>query len=401
MTMKFHPVADIFPMLPEQELQNLADDIKANGLKTPIIMYDDMILDGRNRYKACKMARVEPDFKQFKGNDPLAYVISLNLHRRHLNESQRAGVAAKIANIQNGENQHKRGSVNLPTLVSQPKAAEMLNVSPSMIRKYKAVEREAPELTKRIDSGEITVHEAQKEIKGKTLELKKEEYKKSILRGAGNQPMIRLSDCCDYLQTFKDNSIDLLFTDPPYATDVEDIAKFCLRWIPLAIKKTKAGGRMYICSGAYPQEIQAVLSVLLNQDKFIVDNPLVWTYRNTLGVTPKMKYNLNYQLIWHLYSNESKELDTSITNEMFSVQDINAPDGRIGNRLHTWQKPDELATRIVRHSTVEGDVVVDPFIGTGTFVIAASKLNRKAYGCDNNKANIKIAEDRGCIIIGK
>jgi site-specific DNA-methyltransferase (adenine-specific) len=209
-------------------------------------------------------------------------------------------------------------------------------------------------------------------------------------------PEVSLMDCHDFLNSFADDTIDLLFTDPPYSTDVPNIAEFTESWLPLAIQKTKKTGRMLIFSGAYPMEIQAFLKVLLNQDKFIVDNPLIWTYKNTLGVTPKMKYNLNYQLIWHLYSDDSPELDTSITNEMFSVMEENAPDGRQGNRLHTWQKPFELALKLVRHTTNEGDLVVDPFTCTGSLLIAANTLLRIGKGCDNNQKNLDIAISRGC-----
>lgn len=244
------------------------------------------------------------------------------------------------------------------------------------------------------------VQEIKKEEKQLELEKKKEEYKKTSLNEVISKPEIHLTDAVNYLSTFEDNSIDLLITDPPYATDVKDINIFTKNWLEFALKKVKKSGRLYICSGAYPNELQAFLNVLMNQDKFIVDNPLIWTYRNTLGVTPKMKYNLNYQVIWHLYSEDSAELDTSITNEMFSVQDINAPDGRIGNRLHTWQKPDELANRLIRHGSVEGDLVVDCFACTGTFLISASKFNRIAKGCDISKDNLNIAKERGCTIIG-
>jgi len=82
--------------------------------------------------------------------------------------------------------------------------------------------------------------------------------------------------------------------------------------------------------------------------------------------------------------------------EQFSVQDINAPDGRLGDRYHAWQKPIELAERFVRHSTKEGDTVLDPFACTGSFLLAASKLGRRASGCDIDQANIDIAVQRGC-----
>ena len=200
------------------------------------------------------------------------------------------------------------------------------------------------------------------------------------------------------MNTMGENEVDLLITDPPYSTDINDIESFAREWVLLAIEKVKPTGRAYICIGAYPKELQTYLNILLDeQDKFIVDNPLIWTYRNTLGQTPKMKYNLNYQVILHLYTEQSRELDTSITNEIFSVQDINAPDGRLGDRYHTWQKPSELARRLITHSTVEDEIIFDPFSCTGTFLIAGAKLKCHAFGCEIDNDNLKIAIERGCI----
>ena len=249
-----------------------------------------------------------------------------------------------------------------------------------------------------IDSGKsiVTPSLVNTKLKQKKLETKKTEYIEQNKKEIITKPIIKIKDCVSFLSEFADNSIDLIFTDPPYSTDIDNITEFVNSWLDIAMQKTKPSGRVYICIGAYPIEIKAYLDVLLKQSKFIVDNPLIWSYKNTLGVTPKMKYNLNYQMIWHLYSNQSTELDTSITNEMFSVMEINAPDGRLGNRFHTWQKPDELARRLIRHSTKENDLVVDPFCCTGTFLLEACRLNRIAVGCDNSEENVLIAEKRGC-----
>jgi DNA modification methylase len=282
------------------------------------------------------------------------------------------------------------------------------DVDPAKLKKAKAaiqvILNETNDKTQEeLKAGKKEITEVLREIKSdkksKQLEKKKEIYIEQAKKVMVNAPQVSLMDSNDFLNTFEDNSIDLLFTDPPYMTDIPNIGEFTENWLTLAIQKTKKSGRMLVFSGSYPMEIQAFLNVLLNQDKFIVDNPLVWAYKNTLGQTPKMKYNLNYQFIWHLYSKESAELDISITDEMFSVMEVNAPDGRQGDRLHTWQKPDELAMRLVRHTSKLQDLVVDPFTCTGTFLIAANKLGRIGKGCDIDQANLDIAIKRGCELV--
>jgi len=253
-------------------------------------------------------------------------------------------------------------------------------------------------LTQITENNPTNIRKAVRRIeKQKQLEDKKEENKRiSALEIGSHPPKIHHQDCIAFLNGIENKSVDLLITDPPYSTDVDSIYAFIDNWVLKAIGKIKHTGRAYICIGAYPLEIQAYLDVLLKQDEFIVDNPLIWTYRNTLGVTPKDKYNLNYQMILHLYYPDTPPLDTSITNEMFSVQDINAPDGRQGDRFHTWQKPDELANRLIRHSTKPGYCVIDPFACTGTFLIAAARHGCDASGCDIEKDAVEIAVTRGC-----
>ena len=99
---QYHPFANIFPMLIESELKELAEDIRFNGLLNKITLYENKILDGRNRYEACKIANIKPEFIILKDIDPLQYVISNNLKRRHLNASQRALIAADLANMKSG-----------------------------------------------------------------------------------------------------------------------------------------------------------------------------------------------------------------------------------------------------------------------------------------------------------
>jgi hypothetical protein len=84
-----------------------------------------------------------------------AFFVSLNLHRRHLNESQRAMVAGKLANMRQGERTDVEPSANLPDVVSQPEAAKLLNVSERSVRTAKKVQEKAvPELSEKVSIGE-------------------------------------------------------------------------------------------------------------------------------------------------------------------------------------------------------------------------------------------------------
>ena len=160
-----HPLSQLLPMMPKADLEELAADIRENGLRAPITLLDGKILDGRNRYKACEIAKTHPRFKDFNGGgDPLAFIISANVRRRHLTESQRAMIAAKIANMKRGGDQ----TANLQSGAKTVKqAADELNVSPRAVATAKKVLKEAPEEVEAIERGEKTVAEVARTTKAK------------------------------------------------------------------------------------------------------------------------------------------------------------------------------------------------------------------------------------------
>src|SRR6516225_9351543 len=98
--MKVHPVAELFPMMNEEELVELAYDIKDNGLLNPIILdKDGVLIDGRNRLKACELMAIKPRFETLNGTDAVAFILAQNVARRHLTKGQQAMAVAKACSL--------------------------------------------------------------------------------------------------------------------------------------------------------------------------------------------------------------------------------------------------------------------------------------------------------------
>lgn len=165
MRLEFHPLANLFPLVEGAEFDDLVADIRANGLHDAIDIYQGKILDGRNRYRAAEAAGIELERRNLRTfhpemyGDPLAYVISKNLKRRHLDESQRAMVAAKLANLTQGR--PADNPANLP--VKQADAAAKLSISERALRHARRVQDHGePDLVRAVERGHLAVSVAEK-----------------------------------------------------------------------------------------------------------------------------------------------------------------------------------------------------------------------------------------------
>jgi len=159
---KDHPLAAVFPLMEPDEIKELSEDISRNGQRAPITLYENKILDGRNRYRACLKINREPRIRQYTGGEPQAFVISANLKRKHYKESQRAVIAAKLTGVQS--NGCKPNSALMQSL-STAAAASQLNVSPRSVETAKAVIREGPKrIVSQVVAGTKKLVTAAKEI---------------------------------------------------------------------------------------------------------------------------------------------------------------------------------------------------------------------------------------------
>lgn len=200
-----HPAADMFPMLDDTSLRDLAEDLKANGQLEPIWTYEGAILDGRNRLVACRLAGVTPVFQEWAPNQdsatPTTFVVSRNLHRRHLTPSQRAALAVQLEAalaqetvarraaarsakgtkgqpaFSNPETEQPIAVPTTPNTVVQftssqtgkatdggrrnrDRAAKVFSVSPAYVTDAKAIQKDNPDIFKEMLAGEMSLPQA-------------------------------------------------------------------------------------------------------------------------------------------------------------------------------------------------------------------------------------------------
>ncbi|WP_186125065.1 ParB N-terminal domain-containing protein [Burkholderia gladioli] len=162
-----HPLCALFPRLDGVEFDALKADIAANGQRTPIVIHDGQILDGGNRYRACIELDREPIMIQFDGADPLAYVLSLNLHRRHLSPGQQATIVAAatdwLAAYSHGGDRKSDQAATLPLDTVAARAAQS-GASERTQRMADKVARTDPALAKRVAHGEVSLPAAARQV---------------------------------------------------------------------------------------------------------------------------------------------------------------------------------------------------------------------------------------------
>jgi ParB-like chromosome segregation protein Spo0J len=254
-TRDLHPLADIFPLMEGDEFAALVEDIKANGLREPITLYEDKILDGRNRYRAVVKAELqyrlkEENFRPYTGSDPLGFVVSANLHRRHLNESQRAAIAAKLVTTTFGSNQYNRATVG------NKQAAIMLGVSEATVKMAKEVAKNAaPEISQLVQKGELRLGAAKQLLKVdksqqvaelEKIKAEKQKEKEEKKRSAG---------------TTKGNGSPKKETKTNQA--MKDVDDFCKKWKAFDTNQRRAFVNIF------KDELAALLDAIQQQEAMI------------------------------------------------------------------------------------------------------------------------------------
>ena len=216
---------------------------------------------------------------------------------------------------------------------------------------------------------------------------------------------LRLGDCLEILKTIPSESIDCLVTDPPYKiiTGGDSNGKNSVRpkgilkgnrelmktipkfsdWLPEMFRVLKDGSQNYVMVNS-----SNLLKMANEIEKtgFKIQNFLIWQKNNC---TPSQFYMKNCEYTLFFRKGRSKYI-----NDIGGSKTVHSFNNIIGNKLHPTEKPIDLMEFYIRNSTNENDIVLDPFMGSGTTMLACKNLNRKGIGIEKEQMYFDIATKR-------
>lgn len=406
-----HPAADLFPMMSDAEIRELADDIAANGQLQPVwLTADGLVLDGRNRLAACELAGVTPKTETFRGDDPVQFAVALNIKRRHLTTSQRAMLATAILPLleeqarqrraANGGDKRKAECAELrtPKLSDEqadleepgPKrqatkkrraaddAAAVVGASPRSVQQAKRVEQQAPDLAEKVTNGEITLDRADRIIRDRQAEeQRRQESRQRAEQSAIPLVMdLRVGDFRDVLADLRD--VDAIITDPPYPREYLPLLADLAKWADQALKPD---GVLAVMMGqSYLPEVHRLLDG---------HRPYRWTLAYlTPGGQAVQIWDRKVNTFWKpilVYQNEP-------TAWLGDVARSNTNDNDKAH--HHWGQSVSGMTDLLQRLVKPAGLVVDPFLGAGTTAIAARDHDCHFIGCDIDANHVATTRDR-------
>lgn len=297
-----HPAAAAFPILSHDELQDLAHDIATHGQQEPCVVWEDWLVDGRNRWRACELVKVKPLIAEHEFDNEaqlIAWVISRNLHRRHLSTSQRSMLGAQMLDLfrQNADQR-------LPGERPRDSAARAVNVSPRSVTDAAKVYASGDDaLIARVMNGDISVSKAAAElrrrasvIKAVTSSQSHEWYTPEPWPSLARQLMGAIdldpASCAEANEIVKATHIftkdddgllqtwfGRVWNNPPYGLD-EEQKSVCAKWVRKAIESYRSGA---------VEQLMLLVNSSTGTGWFapLWDFPLCFPYKRIRFVTPR------------------------------------------------------------------------------------------------------------------
>jgi DNA modification methylase len=242
---------------------------------------------------------------------------------------------------------------------------------------------------------------------------------------------IIIGDALEELKNIPDESIDLVFADPPYNMskkkglgwkyskhltmeeqgDIftkDEFFKFNVQWLTECFRILKHGGSLWVCGSFH--NIYQLGYIIQHMSDLKINNSIVWFKPNAQpNITCRMFTESTEHLIWASKNGNGKKWTFNYEDTKKLIEDPINPNGKQTRNVwsipltprkekwageHPTQKPEELLRRVILASTKPGDLVLDPFVGSGTTSAVAKKMGRNSIGIEKDKKYLKIIEKR-------
>lgn len=369
----------------EEEYKSIKQSIKESGLWLPIIVNrEGIILDGHTRFKICQELGIIPKHaERIFENEWLEkkFVIESNLRRRQLNDYQKSELGipleeinSQIAKAKMIEGGKSKGKSNDPPFYATIETAKEIGIAATTFMRAKKIINTASELTKdKLRSGSTTINKEYQILRKDEKRAIRHEEIKNIQVSLPENVTLHNSE---FQKVFVEgNSVSLIFTDPPYHE------KYLHLYESLAVHASRVlreGGSLICYVGHYA--IGKVINMMEAQGlrfhwiiAVIHSGPSASVFGRKILVGYK-------PMLWFTKGKYEGEFVKDCIQSEFQ-----------GKELHEWAQSTVEADYYIKYLTIENEIVYDPFLGQGTFGIAAVKLKRQFIGCEVEKEHFENA----------
>lgn len=392
MELKIHPDLQkhIWP-LRREEFNQLEENILAEGIRDKIIAWRGYIVDGHNRYLIAQKHNIPYEVEEYEFEDIEAvkdWMDANQLGRRNLTEDQwqisigRRYNREKKGITERGNQYTKSATDQNDTKQTADRLADEYKISAPTVKRYaqkakdfEELSKTKPELAQSIWSGEKSLKEVRKDEKKEEIKAERE-LAATVGKDINTDIIFKLGDFEEVLSDIPDGSIDCIITDPPYPKEFIECWSKLSRF---AARVLKPNGFCIAYSGQYnlPEVINRMSKNLDYYWTFCVYHEGQTQIVNAVNLICRWKPVLIFQ-------NGRSKISNTIQDYFISEQREKSG--------HDWQQSVSGISYLIDMFTHVDDLIVEPFAGSGTTVIAARKMGRRIIAAEIDEETYNIAK---------
>lgn len=417
-----HPLSEI-------EFKQLEKNILGEGIRDPLCVWEGTLIDGHHRYQIAQKHNLAFETKELPLNsadDVELWMINNQLGKRNLTPDQfNYFIGLKYEQEKKSHGGDRKSNDHFDHLITAEKIAEEHNISAPTVRRAGALvsklikEKSNPELSDAFANKQVSLSTARqvlsqpKEKQNPILEkilsgecknvtkakriVEQEERIQSAPKVGSLSALIRQGDCLEMVKSMEALA-DVVITDPPYGIDVHntrsglkdyaDGMNYIIRLLDdlcaELVSKTKPDAHLYFFCGYSNLDL---FKAIISKNFDVQDNPIIWVKDNHTMCDFSQWYPNKHEYILFAKQKDSKRKLANCKPDVLTYK-------RERSSTHSAEKPTELLELLIEQSTLPGQVVLDPFMGSGSTGVAAKNTGRQFVGFEMDAKWVDVARSR-------